>query len=185
MARKIDLETKLQAAGYCCTFGWCSLTQQKEMRRHKRTKAITVAAKLDVHMQTIFNARRKYDNGKLMCQGMPNCQKALFASIEPVAMVFSYPARFVLAIEDQWLITFRDFPEIKEYCRPNLDHFVAAQLALEAAIDERIRRLRVVPFPSRAWEGDRMVEVPKGVSERMMDYRKFFLTKNVERESDY
>lgn len=179
------MENKLQTAGFCCPFGWCLLTQQKATRGHQRTKARTWAMKMVVSEATIFNMRRRFDNGALLCQGLPNCQKGIAEPGKPVDITFLFPGRFTLASDDNWLITFRDFPEIREYASPSVDKFVIAALALEAAIDLRIRVLRNIPTPSRAAEGERLVEISGKVAGRLMDYKKFYISKNPEKEREY
>lgn len=179
------LEFKVKnVMGLCCVYGWCMMFQQKPVRGHKRMSASAMASRMGVSMETIFRTRRAFDNEKLVCEGRECCQRHLFDKSERTTLIVSYPATFRLTAgddnNDRVLITFRDFAEIREYTPPSIDPKIAAQLALEDAILKRMAVMRVVPFPSQPWLGDRMVDTPARLSDRLHDYKKFFLKKGVE-----
>lgn len=161
----------------CCLFAWCMFFQQKTMRGHKRTSGRAMAIKNGVSDQTVFNIRKRFDSGELVCEGRDCCQKRLFDGSQVPTILITYAATFRLAPDDRWLITFRDFPEIQEYANRQSDPKIVAQLALEAAILQRVRELRVVPFPSRPWKDDHMVETPARIADQLQDYKKFFYRK--------
>lgn len=170
--------------GLCCVYGWCMLFQQKPVRGHKRMSATAMANKVGVSIETIFRTRRNFDNEKIVCEGRENCQRHLFDKTERTTLVVSYPATFRLTAgeddTDRVFITFRDFPEIQEYTPHSQDPKIAAQLVLEEAILKRMAAMRVVPFPGQPWKGDRMVDTPARLSDRLHDYKKFFFKRGVE-----
>lgn len=176
------LSVIVKRVGYCCEFGWCNMMQRKELRGLKRLSIHSTASKLDVSPRTISNARRRFDRGEMLCEGLETCQKHVWKDKEPPKVTFSYAYTLRLASNgqgaDSWLITFRDFSEIKEYVPVSHDYEMAAALVLTDAIEARIKNRLVVPFPSRAWEGDRLVATTPQLAERMMDYHKFFMNKN-------
>lgn len=176
------LEFKVKnVMGLCCVYGWCMLFQQKPVRGHRRMSASAMASKVGVSVETIFRTRRVFDAGQCVCEGRDNCQRHMFDKTERQTLVVSYPATFRLTSgddgNDRVFITFRDFAEIREYIPQSQDPKVAAQLALEAAILKRMEERKLVPFPSQPWLGDRMVDTPARLSDRLHDYKKFFLKK--------
>lgn len=176
------LDKKLKEIGFCCEWGWCSMVQPKVLRGLKRGSAKAVAAKYGVSERTVFHARRRFDNGASMCQGCDNCIKHARDKGQEIEITVSFPCTIKVAdgggsSKEVWLITFRDFAEIKETAPITHDKMMVAQLALVNAIEYRMSKLQNVPFPSRAWEGDRLIDVPSGIVAKMLDYKKFHMTR--------
>jgi antitoxin HicB len=79
-----------------------------------------------------------------------------------------YPAKFKPAKEGGFVVTFRDIPEAITQGESVEDAMIQARDALETALDFYFDDRRVVPAPSKAKRGERLIELPASLSAKAL-----------------
>ena len=79
-----------------------------------------------------------------------------------------YPAKFKPAKEGGFVVTFRDIPEAITQGESVDDAMIQARDALETALDFYFDDRRVVPAPSKARRGERLIELPASLSAKAL-----------------
>ena len=79
-----------------------------------------------------------------------------------------YPAKFKPAKEGGFVVTFRDIPEAITQGESVEDAMIRARDALETALDFYFDDRRVVPAPSKAKRGERLIELPASLSAKAL-----------------
>lgn len=79
-----------------------------------------------------------------------------------------YPAHFEAVPEGGYVVTFRDVPEAITQGDTEEEAMAMAEDALVTAMDFYFEGQRVVPSPSRAHKGERLVELPPSVVAKIM-----------------
>jgi antitoxin HicB len=79
-----------------------------------------------------------------------------------------YPARFKLAKEGGFVVTFRDIPEAITQGESVEGAMMRARDALETALDFYFDDRREVPAPSKARRGERLIELPASLSAKVL-----------------
>lgn len=75
-------------------------------------------------------------------------------------MKFEYPVAFEKHRDGTFVLTCRDLPEVVSQGKDDEDATLAAEGALQAAIEYRIRESLDIPKPSNPRRGERLVSVP-------------------------
>jgi antitoxin HicB len=79
-----------------------------------------------------------------------------------------YPAKFKPAKEGGFVVTFRDIPEAITQGESVEDAMIQARDALETALDFYFDDRRVVPAPSKARRGERLIELPASLAAKAL-----------------
>jgi antitoxin HicB len=79
-----------------------------------------------------------------------------------------YPAKFKLANEGGFVVTFRDIPEAIIEGESIEDAMIQARGALETALDFYFDDRREIPAPSKARRGERLIELPASLSAKVL-----------------
>ena len=79
-----------------------------------------------------------------------------------------YPAKFKPAKVGGFVVTFRDIPEAITQGESVEDAMIQARDALEMALDFYFDDRRVVPAPSKAKRGERLIELPASLSAKAL-----------------
>jgi antitoxin HicB len=79
-----------------------------------------------------------------------------------------YPARFKLAKEGGFVVTFRDIPEAITQGESVEGAMMRARDALETALDFYFDDRREVSAPSKARRGERLIELPASLSAKVL-----------------
>jgi antitoxin HicB len=79
-----------------------------------------------------------------------------------------YPAKFKLAKEGGFVVTFRDIPEAIIEGESIEDAMIQARGALETALDFYFDDRREIPAPSKARRGERLIELPASLSAKVL-----------------
>jgi antitoxin HicB len=79
-----------------------------------------------------------------------------------------YPAKFKPAKEGGFVVTFRDIPEAITQGESVDDAMIQARDALETALDFYFDDRRVVPAPSKARRGERLIELPASLAAKVL-----------------
>jgi antitoxin HicB len=79
-----------------------------------------------------------------------------------------YPAKFKPAKEGGFVVTFRDIPEAITQGESVDDAMIQARDALETALDFYFDDRRVVPAPSKARRGERLIELPASLAAKAL-----------------
>ena len=79
-----------------------------------------------------------------------------------------YPAKFKPAKEGGFVVTFRDIPEAITQGESFDDAMIQARDALETALDFYFDDRRVVPAPSKARRGERLIELPASLAAKAL-----------------
>lgn len=88
-------------------------------------------------------------------------------------MRFEYPVAFKRERDNTFLITCRDLPEVVSQASDREDATFAAQGALQAAIEYRIREGLEIEKPTNRRRGERMVSLPPETAAKAALYLRF------------
>lgn len=79
-----------------------------------------------------------------------------------------YPAQFEEASEGGYVVTFRDIPEAITQGDTEAEALVMAADALVTAMDFYFEDHRLVPAPSKARPGDRLIDLPPSITAKVL-----------------
>lgn len=88
-----------------------------------------------------------------------------------------YPAKFTVAQEGGFVVTFPDFPEAITQGEDEQDALLHAADVLESALDFYLEDGRPIPAPSKPKRGQRVVELPASVSAKVLLLNEMVLQK--------